>query len=66
VVPDRVSILSFLCLTRIAYEITGILMVEEDKARKVRAILAGMWAGLVTDVRHKSLDDCWASARLTS
>lgn len=37
---------SFLCLTRIAYEVTGIVMAEENKLKKVQAVFAGALAGL--------------------
>lgn len=37
---------AFLCLTRIAYEMVGILMVEDDAAAKVSALLNGVLRGV--------------------
>ena len=36
-----------LCMIRIAYEATGIIMAEDDRPRKLRALFRGAWAGLV-------------------
>lgn len=39
---------AFLCLTRLAYEAVGILAIEDDAWRKLRALCAGAAVGLAT------------------
>jgi rhamnosyltransferase len=39
-----------LCVLRIGYEATGIVMAEDDRLRKLHALVAGAWRGLIT--RH--------------
>jgi rhamnosyltransferase len=36
-----------LCIVRIGYEAVGIVMAEDDRLRKLHALLTGAWAGLV-------------------
>jgi rhamnosyltransferase len=36
-----------LCMIRIAYEAAGIMIAEDDRPRKLRALFRGAWAGLV-------------------
>ena len=39
---------AFLCVTRVAYEVLGILMAEDDAGRKLMALLRGAAVGLLT------------------
>jgi rhamnosyltransferase len=41
---------ALLCISRLAYEALGIVMAESDKARKLGALLAGMFAGLIAKI----------------
>lgn len=41
---------ALLCLSRLAYEALGIVMAESDKLAKLRALVAGMFAGLIAKV----------------
>lgn len=44
----RMPAFSLLCLLRIGYEALGILMVEADRAAKLRSLMSGAWGGVRT------------------
>lgn len=44
----RLPAFSLLCLLRIGYEALGILMVEADRAAKLRSLMSGVWGGVRT------------------